>query len=527
MARKLPILFTVLFIFSSFFANSQTTPTWSDNIACIVYSHCSNCHNSGGIAPFNLLSYNDAYNERFSIQYAVEQKSMPPWQPNDAYSTLAHNKSLSAEEIQLITDWVNAGAPEGDPNNAPSAPVFVTNEQITNPDLVLRIPTYTIPQISEDLYRCFVIPTGTSATEFITGVEVVPGNRSVVHHVLFYVDTTGQAAILDANDPGEGYTSFGGTGVNGTRLIGGWVPGSSPAFSPDGMGSRLPANCDIIVQMHYPYGTSGQVDSTKINFEFSESPTREVKSVPFINHVTSVNEPLHIPADSIKEYHAQQWVPFDMTLLSISPHAHLICEYMKAYFVTPTNDTVNLIEIPNWDFHWQGAYQFPSPIRFPAGSTFHGIARYNNTNTNPNNPNFPPQDVHVGEATTDEMLIFYFSYLAYQSGDENIVVDEPGSHIPHYQDCEAVPIGIEDQTANEIKVSLSPNPTNDLTTIFIYGGYIESYELIDMHGRLIYSEQVNTQTNTTEVNTSNLAKGCYYVRIVTSEGMSVKKLMIN
>lgn len=192
MNRKATLILIILFTAINYSAIGQTTPTWADNIACLVYSHCSNCHNSEGIAPFNLLSYNDAFTERFSIQYAVQNKTMPPWQPNDDYSTLAHNKSLSAEEIQMINDWVNAGAPEGDPNNAPAQPVFTTNEQITNPDLVLKIPTYTVPQLTADLYRCFVIPAGTSVSNSITGIEVVPGNRSAVHHVLFMLIPLGK-----------------------------------------------------------------------------------------------------------------------------------------------------------------------------------------------------------------------------------------------------------------------------------------------------------------------------------------------
>lgn len=526
MNRKLPLLiFAIIVGFSAWSQNNA--PTWADDVACLVYSHCSNCHNSNGIAPFSLLSYNDAYTERFSIQYAVENKSMPPWQPNDGYSTLAHNKSLTPDEIQTIVDWVNAGAPEGNPADAPATPVYNSNQLIENPDLSVKIPNYTVPSITEDLYRCFVVPTGVNAEKFITAFEVVPGNRSAVHHVLFYVDTSGQGAVMDANDPGEGYTSFGGTGVNGTTLIGGWVPGGSATFYPDGMGPKLPANADIIVQIHYPYGSTGQLDSTKINFQLSDIPLREVRAVPFLNHMISITDgPLAIPADSIRTFHAEQALPINLTLLSIAPHAHLICEYMKAYITTPNNDTIPLIEIPHWDFHWQGGYFFPKPIKFPAGSKFHGVARYNNTNFNPNNPSFPPEDVVVGEATTDEMLIFYFSFLSYENGDENIEIDEPGSHQEHYENCGASVSSIENMNRELMSLTLMPNPAKDLVNISIEEGIIEGYELIDIQGKIIQSCQITSARSSVNIELNGITKGFYFVRVFSSSGYAMEKLVV-
>lgn len=294
------------------------------------------------------------------------------------------------------------------------------------------------------------------------------------------------------------------------------------------MGSKLPANADIVVQIHYPYGSTGQVDSTKINFEFSDTPTREVKAVPFINHVISItNGPLHIPADSVKTFYAQQTIPVELTLLSISPHAHLICEYMKAFAVTPNGDTIKFVEIPNWDFHWQGAYFFPQPIRLPAGSTIYGEARYNNTISNPNNPNFPAQAVNVGEATTDEMLIFYFTYLPYQSGDENIMVDEPGSHQPHYQDCATGAIGINEKEASSGKVIIVPNPSSENTTIYYHDGTIVSYELMDMQGRVIANNQTKNAGHAIQLQTNTLAKGSYFIRVFSEDGFAVEKLIVN
>ena len=225
-------------------------PTWSDDVACIVYSHCTSCHNPNGSGPFSLLTYADAVNHASSIQYKVKSKEMPPWPVNNAYRKFAHDRSLTDQEISTIVQWVNNSTPQGNIANAPAQPVYSTSLQIPFPDLKLQIPTYTIPSITEDLYRCFVLPTGLNVQKFITGIEIIPGNRNIVHHAQVFYDTTGKSSILDAADPNSGYTSAGGIGVSSAVLLGTWVPGSSPIFVPNGMGKRLPSSAKIVVQIH-------------------------------------------------------------------------------------------------------------------------------------------------------------------------------------------------------------------------------------------------------------------------------------
>jgi hypothetical protein len=114
------------------------------------------------------------------------------------------------------------------------------------------MPSYTINTNGNDVYRCFVIPTSLQQDVYLTELEVVPGNFEAVHHVLLFQDETGVPAQLDAQDPGVGYTSFGGTGSSESTLIGGWVPGQGHKIYPNGMGVRLPAGTNIVMQVHYP-----------------------------------------------------------------------------------------------------------------------------------------------------------------------------------------------------------------------------------------------------------------------------------
>ncbi|MCS7073167.1 MAG: cytochrome c, partial [Bacteroidia bacterium] len=199
-------------------AVSAQTPTWSEDVASIVYSKCSSCHHTGGIAPFSLMNYQEAQDNALGILNAVSSRYMPPWPPDPTYRRYAHEKFLSDAEINTIVSWINGGTPQGNPNLAPTPPTFNNNGLLQNPDLTLTIPTYTSTATNFDIYRCFAIPSGLTTDKFLQGLEIIPGNPSIVHHVLVFVDTTGTCQQLDNNDPLPGYTSFGGVGTNNAQL---------------------------------------------------------------------------------------------------------------------------------------------------------------------------------------------------------------------------------------------------------------------------------------------------------------------
>lgn len=457
--------------------------TWATDIAPILYQNCSKCHNAQGIAPFPLITYDDAYNNMAAIKEATLQKTMPPWPPQPGYGEFAHPRILSDQQIQTIANWVDAGGPAGNLAQAPTPPVYGNNYEIQNPDLVVRMPAYTV-NTDYDLYRCFVLPTGIASEKYISEIEVVPGNRAIVHHVLVFQDPTGTPANLDAQDPAPGYTSFGGTGSGASKMVGAWVPGSSRFKAPAGMGVKLAANTNIVMQLHYPAGTYNQTDSTEVRIKYAPGGfTREVAIDPPINHFGSLtNGPLVIPANTTKTFHAEYQVPaqYDVTVLLAGPHMHLIGRAIKAWAVTPQNDTIPLINIPHWDFHWQGFYPFKHLLKIPGGSTIYGEGYYDNTAGNPHNPSNPPQTVTAGEATTDEMMLIYFGYTLYFPGDENISQEEPST-----------------ATINEIPAdgvvktmqwyNLYPNPATEQVTLagFLPTAGSLTATVVDLNGRTV------------------------------------------
>jgi hypothetical protein len=360
-------LFSLLALLAHVDVAAQTA-TWNDNVACILYTRCTSCHHEGGIGPFSLVTYEDATAAAFGMQYAVNAGTMPPWPPDHTYRSFAHERVLTAEEVVLINDWVNNGMPQGS-GSAPMAPVYLSNEVITDPDLVLTMPSYTVNTVGNDVYRCFVIPTGLNEDVFIKEIEVVPGNLEAVHHVLLYADGTNTPLTLDAADPQPGYVNFGGTGSNASELVGGWVPGQGVKVYPGSMGVKIAAGHNIIMQVHYPPTANGQIDQTKVNIKYTTGSVRQVSIAPVLNQWELNEGALIIPANQTRTFTVEYQVPnANVTVLDVAPHMHLIGRSVKAWAVTPTNVTIPLIDIPEWDFHWQGFYDFRQPLRIPAGS---------------------------------------------------------------------------------------------------------------------------------------------------------------
>lgn len=506
--------------------STAQAPTWSEDISCIFYSHCTNCHNPGGIAPFSLLDYNQAYNFRYSIQNAVETGYMPPWKPNPHYQSYAHQRNLSQQEIDIISAWVNADAPEGDPTLTPPSPIYTTNYEITNPDTVLKIPDYTVPILTtNDMYRCFVIPTNYGTEKFISAIEVDPGNDSIVHHVLVFYDTSSTPVNLDLADPGPGYTHFGDIGSNTALLMGGWVPGSRADFFPAGMGVQLPANSYIILQIHYPVGSTGKTDSTSIRLKYSNISLRPLYMIPLLEHTSTMTDgPLVIPPNTVKTFHNHftTYGAIDGTLIGISPHAHLICKSMNAFGVKPNGDTIPFIDIPNWDFHWQGIYYFQRPIHIPLGTQLFGEATYDNTSSNPHNPNNPPNWVFLGEDTQDEMMLFFFTFTYYLPGDENLIIDTT-SHQAHYLNCTTTHVDVEENTNSSNTALLYPNPIQNKFTINLKRQEPAQIIIQNIHGQMILRQNVTSPSIT--LLTSEWQPGIYIIQVKQGNNITSSKVV--
>ena len=495
--------------------------TWAKDIAPIMYENCGACHRDGGAGPFSLTDYQSASSYANLIKWAVQTGHMPPWPPDPNYSHFAFERTLTDAERNAIIDWVDMGVPSGDLSQTPPVPDYPEGAELPGtPSMILQIPTYTVQALNEDEYRCFVIPSNLVQDKFVTSWEIVPGNRSVVHHVLVFQDLSGQCAAADAATPETGYTCFGGACFN-AKIIGAWAPGGNPLVYPPGMGVRFKAGSDIIIQMHYPAGTYGQVDSTQIRLYFAPQNTgmREV-------FFTAVADPWSsnqsgafiIPANQIKTFNTQFNFNYnyDFSLLRVMPHMHLLGQSMKAWLKDPDGNEVPLIHIPEWDFHWQGMYAYPKPVHIKDGSKLFTQFTYNNTASNPNNPNTPPKLVGYGESTTDEMLFLFVEYVLYQTVDENIVLDS--SALTSVQEVSGTA-----QRSFELG-PCQPNPVSDFTQIPFYLPENQriSLQVLDLTGREVavpLAETAYPAGGHVVSFQQKLSPGIYFMQLVCENGV--------
>lgn len=516
MSAKNTLLAFTLFCSAALSAQSIN---WATDIAPILYENCAKCHRDGGLGHFSLIGYANAFTRRYDIQDAAGARRMPPWMPDPSYRRYAHETRLTDEEIQRINQWVDGGAPGGDLAQAPPDPMFSNDSEVGMPDQILFTPFFTVTA-TDDEYRCFVIPNGLNQPAFLRGLEAIPGNHEVVHHILIYEDTTGQGKVLDAQTPNEpGYVNFGGPGVNGARLVGAWVPGSRTFLTPPSMGVKLSPGADLIVQMHYPKGVTGMSDQTKLNLFFTPTNQgiREIKLTPALNHTpfSLENGPLNIPPNQIKTYHAKFTLPQTVSILSVAPHMHLIGRSIESFAVTPLNDTIPLIRINNWDFHWQGAYYFQHLQRVPIGSKLHAYAVYDNTENNPHQPSSPPQTVTQGEATTDEMMLVYFAYTEYKPGDENILLDSALLN----SSVNLLPVARE-----VLRLDVCPNPAQEMLQCSFEPSQPAAYtiRITNTDGRLMESLAGNKPLSEgiiqEQINIQSLPPGSYFMEVLTDQG---------
>ncbi|MDZ4745047.1 MAG: T9SS type A sorting domain-containing protein [bacterium] len=490
------------------------TPTWSGNVARIVYTKCTPCHRQGEIAPFDLITYADAKIRANTIKAVTQSRYMPPWKPLPGHADYLGDRSLSAEEQAVITAWVDGGSPEGDPAQTPPPPTFPTGSQLGTPDLVLEMSeSWSVVDNNTDVYRYFVLPTNLLQDQNIRALEFRPGNAAVVHHVLYYLDTTGTARRKDEEDKLAGYSGFGDPGFTSAASYLGWVPGAQSRFFPPNIGARLLKNSDLVIQVHYAPSFLPATDKSHVNVFFDDDPQIRVVNEFSLGPLNLDGELFLIPANQSKRFVAKYKIPLDVSLMGVAPHMHLLGRECRAYAVTPKGDTIKLVGVNDWDFNWQGGYTFRHLIRVPRNSTLYYEATYDNTTGNSLNPNSPPKLVGWGEKTTDEMILCYFHWLPYQAGDELI-------------ELETNPVlSVESDLKTDFRFVFSPNPAFDESHITFDLSQPQriSLDVVDAMGQSVYVLKKNSPfergQHSIPYSVAHLANGAYFVRMESSRGL--------
>lgn len=382
-------------------------PTFSNEVSRILQVKCAQCHREGDIAPFPVANYEAVAAWAADIKRVINDRIMPPWKPVAGYGEFRDSYALTDDEKKTILDWIDAGVPEGDPTDLPPPLENKGEWPLGEPDQVVAMTAGYTPPRGTDVYRCFVLPATFDTRQYLTAIDVVPGNRKLVHHVLLFTDTTGQAEKMDGADGEPGYSCFGGPGfalaLNGS--LGGWAPGQRSRFLPDGIGIEIAKGARIVMQVHYyPVGRTGS-DQTKVGLYYSK---QDIQQRLFM--IPLVNTGFRIPANEQKyEVNANLPVlPFmDGKIIWIYPHMHLLGRQIRAQVTDAKGEMRPLIYEDDWNFNWQGSYTYVEPVAVKSGSKVKLTCTFDNSEGNPKNPNNPIVPVGWGERTTDEMCLVF------------------------------------------------------------------------------------------------------------------------
>jgi hypothetical protein len=531
----------ILFAFGLLvFSNSvYSQTTWSNNAAEVIFNKCTSCHNPGGIAPFSLLTYNDAYTYRIGILSSVGGNTMPPWTADTSYQKYSHERFLSGTEKDAIMNWINQGAVSGNLTQAPPTPVYNSGAFIqAAPDLQLKMPNYISKATSSsDDYVCIVVPSGLIADKKFKAIEVIPGNYQTVHHALIYK--------ADAGSHQTDTSGFCGSpqGTSAAQLVAGYTPGATPTIFPSGgsfkSGITINSGDDIIFSMHYPIGSAGQLDSTKVNIYFYPDGTngvREIYAEPLLDNWSFCLDSNEI--ETVTDiYPSTGGTTYDASLLSVFPHMHLLGSSIKSYAISPLTDTIPFVNIPIWDFDWQDFYFFEKPQHVPAGSVLHAEGVYNNkAGANPHFPNPNPVQVCAGFNTSDEMFLVYFHFMLYAPGDENINVDSLNA--AWFDSLSNLnPASINTIEKDDLNLSVYPNPFNNQTSInytLKENAFVSLY-IYDTRGvlvnKLVKNNQVKGNHNIVwdgkNMNGNELTPGLYHYAIKINNKQTNGKVVLS
>jgi hypothetical protein len=371
------------------------TPTYSNDVAPILYDKCVNCHREGEIAPMPLMNYEETRPWAKSIRRHVSKRSMPPWFADPAHGAFSNDPTLSKEEIDTIVQWVKGGAPEGDADDLPKLPEFTEGWQHGVPDAIIELPEVKIPADGDDIFPNLMITPEIDESQWLEAIEIRPSNRDVAHHVVIFMN--GSNGMQDDFD-----------------ILGTWAVGTAPNEYPKGMGRRLKNGRTLIANMHYHPNGKATTDITRIGLYYGKGELKHE-----VNGAIKGDTRFTIPAGAENHEENYTWyIPKDVQIISMFPHMHLRGKDMRFTVTYPDGEQKILLDVPEYDFDWQLFYYPEQPINLPKGSKVGILAHYDNSAKNPANPN-PDIDVGYGNASTDEMMFGIFEFIDMPKPDED------------------------------------------------------------------------------------------------------------
>ncbi len=434
-------------------AEKAAAPTYTKDIAPIFFSQCVSCHRPKEVAPFSLLTYEDAVKRARLIARLTQSRQMPPWKADKGDVAYLNERHLTTEQIDLIQRWVDAETPEGNKADLPKLPTFADDWPLGKPDLVVKMPkAYKVPAEGRDIYRNFVLPLGLSEEHWVKAVDFRPSASKVVHHTLFFLDTTGGARKKEEAGGEVGFSGSMGSfsrGGAGGRLaglgslsgeggdtsasfssLGGWAPGAQPHTLPEGLAFHLPKGADLVLSTHFHLSGKVEEEASTVAIYFTDKAPKQRFTGLQLPFGFGIMAGLDLPAGKKDIAIDDSFVlPVDVKAFGVSAHAHYLGKDFQLTATLPDGKKKTLLGISDWDFAWQEQYQFKGFETLPKGTVIKAHITYDNSADNPRNPTSPPKHVRWGKESTDEMGSITLQVVAAQEDDFPKLQDAYKKHI--------------------------------------------------------------------------------------------------
>jgi hypothetical protein len=389
--------------------------SYADTVAPILKENCAYCHSPGGIGPWAMTSHTMVHGFAPMIREVLMTGRMPPWHADPHVGQWQDDRSISTEDKQTLVRWIDAGAPRGEGPDPLEAVQPINQEwPLGEPDLVIEVPAFDVPASGVVDYQFPSVQNPLDRPVWIRAATVMPGDPTVVHHVLVGTSETHDPDSRNEQNVFENYVI-------------GYAPGVESYLMPEGTGVYVPPGGAYVFQMHYTTSGRATTDRTRLGLYLAETPPDN-----FLRHHVIVDPTIRIPPGA-PAHEESAYFEFhrDGVLYTLFPHAHFRGRAGTFELHYPDGREELLLSVPAYDFNWQRGYDFVEPLAVPAGSRLVHRMVYDNSANNPANPD-PEKTVTWGLQSWDEMLYGAFSYAWAEETSANPIHDPQRAQIAQF-----------------------------------------------------------------------------------------------
>lgn len=396
-------------------------PTFTEDVAPIVFENCASCHRPGQAGPFPLTGYEEVRKRGPFLAAVTQARIMPPWHAEPGDIEFQDERRLTDDQIATLQAWADAGMPEGPAEKLPPLPEFAEGWALGQPDLLVQMDrAFQVPADGPDLYEYFLLDIDLDEPRWVRAIEFQPSARAVVHHVLGF--------LVDAEKAEQAGDRLGNLTVDRNRILT-WAIGTNPRILPAGIGVLVEPGRKLLIQTHFHPTGKVERERSKVGLFFSDESdlrtTTEIQIPPHFGEWSGIEVPGGSDDYTLRESFT---IPVAVQAFATFAHAHYIGKAFELTAHQPDGKSFTILKVDNYDFAWQELYNLKERLVLPAGTRLDAVIRWDNTAENPANPYSPPRDIRWGPYSEDEMGSIILDTIAVDPADEAKLLEALEEH---------------------------------------------------------------------------------------------------